>query len=404
MADGGPDEIPMRRIIVAGASLAGHQAARSLRKLGFDGRLTILGAETHLPYERYPLSKDYLTRRVERDRLDIDSRDLDVEWQLGRTATGLDLDRRCVVVDRVERAHFDGLVVATGSRPRLPFPLAEGVSGAFVLRTIEDGEALRAALGGPPHRLVIVGDGLIAAEVASAATALGHSTAMVGSSPVPTSRALGLDVARHLCAVHADMGVTVVPDTRVSALVVRAGRVRGVRLCDGGKLHADLVVLASGTRPNVEWLRTSGLEVSGGLGCRDTLHAIGSDIVVGAGDVVRAPHRWLEGDSVRLEHWTSTRYQARLAAANLLQGPELARPQDELPTFVTSIHGVRIRVLGFPAQAEVGWVAWGSLRDNEALVTMYRRGRLVAAAAVNAADKLNHLRDSWASHRMSAPW
>jgi NADPH-dependent 2,4-dienoyl-CoA reductase/sulfur reductase-like enzyme len=389
----------MRRIIVVGASLAGHQAAKSLRDLGFDGQLTILGAESHRPYDRYPLSKDYLARRLERDGLDIDSLDLDVEWRLGQTASGLDLDGRFVVIDEVERARFDGLVVATGSRPRVPFPLPDDVADVFVLRTLEDGTALGAALAGPPCRVVIVGDGLIGAEVASVATAAGHSTTMVGSSPVPSSRALGLDVARHLCSLHGQRRVRLVPNARVSALDVRAGRVRGVRLDDGRVLDADLVVLATGTRPNIEWLETSGLDVSDGLGCGATLHAIGSDVVVGAGDVVRAPHPGLDGESIRLEHWASTRHQAMVAAANLLTGPALALPQSELPTFGTRIHGVGVRVVGFPSHAENTRIAWGSLQDGEALVTMYRRGRLVAATAVNAPDKLTHLRDSWASDR-----
>jgi NADPH-dependent 2,4-dienoyl-CoA reductase/sulfur reductase-like enzyme len=389
----------MRSIIVVGASLAGHQAAKSLRSSGYDGALTILGAEVHRPYDRYPLSKSYLAGEVERSGLDIAAGDLDVDWRLGQTATALDLASRSVTVDDGDRISFDGLVVATGSRPRVPFPIPGDLSGVFALRTVEDGTELSAALTRAPCRVVIVGGGLIGAEVASVATGAGHSTTLVDSSPVPTSRALGLDVARHLRALHVENGVRLVTGARVRALDGYAGRLRGVRLHDGGVLDADLVVLATGTRPHTEWLETSGLEVSQGLRCRATLHAVGSDIVVGAGDVVNAPHPALPGESVRLEHWASTRHQAIVAAASLLAGPELALSQSELPTFGTRIHGVGIRVLGFPSHAEDSRVAWGSLQDGEALVTMYRRGRLVAATAVNAADKLTHLRDSWASDR-----
>ena len=113
----------MRRIIVVGASLAGHQAARCLRDLGYDGDLTVLGAEVHRPYDRYPLSKAYLTGDLERRGLEIEPRDLDVDWRLGQTATGLDLAGRYITIDGAYRAHFDGLVVATGSRPRLPFSI-----------------------------------------------------------------------------------------------------------------------------------------------------------------------------------------------------------------------------------------------------------------------------------------
>jgi NADPH-dependent 2,4-dienoyl-CoA reductase/sulfur reductase-like enzyme len=386
----------MRRIIVVGASLAGHQAAKCLRGLGYHGQLTIIGAEVHRPYDRYPLSKGYLAGELERGGLDIEPGDLDVDWRLGRTATGLDLAGRYVTIDAADRAPFDGLVVATGSRPRVPFALGGGVGGVFVLRTVEDGTALRAALAGPPCRVVIVGGGLIGAEVASLATTLGHSTTLVDGSAVPTARTLGVLVARHLLSLHVEKGVRLVSFARVSTLDVQTGRVRGLFLDTGQRVEADLVVLATGTRPNIEWLKTSGLTISNGLGCRATLHAKGSDVVVGAGDVVHAPHPALDGESVRLEHWASTRNQAMVAARNLLAGPSLGHPQSELPTFGTTIHGAAVRVLGFPAHAENSQVAWGSLQDGQAIVAMHRRGRLVAAIAVNATDMLTLLRESWA--------
>ena len=386
----------MKRIIVVGGSLAGHEAAQCLRSLGYGGQLAVVGAEIHRPYDRYPLSKAYLADELERAGLDIEPEDLDVDWCLGKPATGLDLAGRYVTIDGADRAPFDGLVVATGSRPRVPFPLRLDDTGVFVLRTVEHGTALRAALAGPPCRVVIVGGGLIGAEVASVARTAGHVATLVDSSPTPTSRALGHQVARHLCAVHIERGVRLVPNARVSALDVHAGRVRGVQLHNGEGIEAEVVVIATGTRPNIEWLRTSGLAISDGLLCRDTLHAIGSEVVVGAGDVVQAPHPALDGESVRLEHWASTRHQAMIAARNLLSGPSLARPQSELPTFGTTIHGVKIRVWGFPSHAESSRVVWGSLRDSEAIVAMHRRGRLVAAVAVNADERLTLLRDSWA--------
>ena len=385
----------MRRIIVVGASLAGHQAARCLRDLGYDGDLTVLGAEVHRPYDRYPLSKAYLTGDLERRGLEIEPRDLDVDWRLGQTATGLDLAGRYVTIDEADRAHFDGLVVATGSRPRLPFSIRRDVEGVFVLRTVEDGMALRAALAGGRSRLVVVGGGLIGAEVVSLASPAGHLTTLVDSSPVPTSRTLGLRVGEHLRSLHLANGVRLLSSTRVSALDVKAGRVSGVHLHTGQRLDADVVVLATGTRPNIEWLQGSGLELSNGLSCRATLHANGSDLVVGVGDVVYAPHPALDGESVRLEHWASTRHQARIAATNLLVGPSSGCPQSELPVFGTTIQGAAIRVLGFPSHADDSEVVWGSIQDGEAIVAMRRRGRLVAAVAVNAREKLTLLQDRW---------
>ena len=386
----------MKRIYIVGGSLAGHHAAKCLRELGYDGDLTLVGAEAHRPYDRYPLSKAFLSGDLDRRALDIEPRDLEIHWRLGQTATGLDLARRYLTIDGVDRAHFDGLVVATGSRPRVPRSMPRDVKGVFVVRNIEDSTALRAALSAARCRVVVVGGGLIGAEVTSIATAAGHATTLVDSSPVPTSRALGLHVANHLRKLHVQNGVRLRPGARVSGLDVHAGRVRGAVLDTTERLGADIVVLATGTQPNVEWLVGSGLTVSDGLSCRATLHAKDSDIVVGAGDVVHAPHPALEGESIRVEHWASTRHQARVAATNLLVGPRQGRPQGQLPVFGTTIHGAAIRVIGFPSTAESSDLVWGSIQGaDEAIVAMRRRGRLVAAVAVNAADKLSLLDDQW---------
>jgi NADPH-dependent 2,4-dienoyl-CoA reductase/sulfur reductase-like enzyme len=157
-----------------------------------------------------------------------------------------------------------------------------------------------------------------------------------------------------------------------------------VTLDDGTRLPADLVVMAIGTQPNVEWLDGSGLRLAGGLDCRATLHAVGSDRVVGAGDAVRAPHPLLGGESMRMEHWASTRHQAALAVENLLAGPASARSLTELPEFGTTIHGARIRAAGFPQLADRGRVVWGSFEDGAAVVWLSRGPTAVAAISVNA--------------------
>ena len=393
----------MKHIIVVGGSLAGHQTAKCLRDLGYAGDLTVYGAEAHGPYDRYPLSKSYLTGELHRSGLDIEPRDLDVDWELGRRATGLDLAGRRVTIDNREQARFDGLVVATGSRPRVNIAGHGATRGVHALRSIEDSATLKAALvadGG--RRLVVVGGGLIGAEVASVASAAGHHTTLVDSSPIPTARALGPTAARHVSDLHEARGVRLLTGARVRGLDVHADHVNGVVLRNGDRLAADLVVLATGTRPNVEWLDGSGLDAScDGLRCRATLHAYGSDLVVGAGDVVDAPHPALDGASVRVEHWASTRHQARVAAANLLAGPDHASSQSELPSFGTTLHGAAIRAVGFPAKADDDEVVWGSIQDGEAVVAMRRHGRLIAAVAVNAADKLKLLVDPW-SEQISA--
>ena len=354
----------MRRIVIVGGSLAGHRAARTLRDLGHDGELTVIGSEPHRPYDRFPLSKDFLTRRAGRAALDLDGPSSDVDWRLGATATQLDLAGRRVALEDRTTIPFDGLVIASGARPR-DVELVERVGGAFVLRTVEDAEGLRSVLESPARRIVIVGGGLIGAEVAAAAAAAGHHTTMIDPSDLPTARAVGRPVAEHLQRLHRAAGVHVLLQTRVRELDVRSGAIAGVVLEDGRRLPADVVLMATGTTPNVEWLQGSGLDVSGGLRCGPTLHARGSDRVVGAGDVVRAPQELLGGESSRVEHWASTLDHADLAAANLLVGPGEARTLTDLPTFGTTIHGARIRAVGFPQFADRSLVVWGSMEIGQ---------------------------------------
>jgi NADPH-dependent 2,4-dienoyl-CoA reductase/sulfur reductase-like enzyme len=291
------------------------------------------------------------------------------------------------MVDGGDRIRFDGLVVASGARPRDASAVA-GVHGALVVRTVEDATELKEALAGSARRVVVVGGGLIGAEVAAAAVAGGHETTLIDSSDVPSSRTLGHVVAEYLLGLHRGAGVLVRPNTRALRLDVQARVVTGVLLEDGSRLPADIVVMATGTTPNAEWMADSGLSTAGGLSCGPTLHALGSDVVVGAGDVVRVPHPLIDGQSLRVEHWASTLDHAELAAANLLAGPESGVPLTALPGFGTTIHGARIRSLGFPQVADRSRVVWGSLESGKALVVLGRREKAVAAISVNAADLL----------------
>lgn len=377
----------MRRIVVVGASLAGHRAAHALRGLGYDGELTVIGSERHHAYDRFPLSKAFLTRSTDRAGLELDGAPADVDWRLGETATQLDLAGRHVILGDRTSVRFDGLVVASGARPR-DVAIVDGVRGAFVLRTVEDAEELRAVLEQRTRRLVVVGGGLIGTEVAATASAQGHHTTLVDPSGLPTARAVGVPVAEHLRRLHRAAGVHVRLRRRARRLDVKAGAVAGVVLDDGSRVPADVVVMATGTVPNVEWLQGSGLRVSQGLVCRPTLHAEGSERIVGAGDVVRAPQTLLGGESPRVEHWASTLDHADLAAANLLVRPAEARSLTALPTFGTVIHGARIRAVGFPQAADRSQVVWGSVETGEALVALGRGSQLVAVVSLNAHERL----------------
>jgi NADPH-dependent 2,4-dienoyl-CoA reductase/sulfur reductase-like enzyme len=378
----------MRRIVVVGASLAGHHAADSLRRLGYDGALTVIGGEPHLPYDRYPLSKAFLCGDVDRQGLDLSTGIADVDWRLGSVATSLDLGGRHVVTHDGERIPFDGLVVACGARARHR-PMAQALDGAFVLRTVDDAVALRAALAVPGRRVVVAGGGLIGAEVAATSVEAGHHTTLLHPADVPAVHVVGLPVAAHLRELHRAAGVNVRPRTRVRELLGGRDAVTGVLLDDSSRIPADVVVMATGTEPNVEWLQGSGLATDDGLHCGPTLFALGSDRVVGAGDVVRTPHPLSPDTSVRVEHWASTRHQAARAAENLLAGPNLARPLTAMPEFGTRIHGARVRGVGFPQLATHGSVVWGSLRSGSAVVALVRGTTSVALVSVNA-DRVLH--------------
>ena len=375
----------MRHVVVVGGSLAGHRAAEVLRNLGFDGDVTVIGEEEHRPYDRWPLSEGYLLGKTDRLGLDISiADDNDVRWRLGERATGLNLAARQLVLGNGDTIGFDGLVVATGARARR-LASTGVVGGTFALRTIEDADGIRDALSSGPREVAIVGGGLIGAELASAAVALGHHVTLITPGSVPAPRQLGRLVSTNVDRARVAAGVRVVSRSRARGVGREAGQTAGVLLHDGRWLPAEVVVVAIGTVPNVEWLYGSGLDVTDGLLCGPTLHAVGSSVVVGAGDVVRFPHPLLDNQLVRMEHWASTHDQASLAAGSLLAGPNTADHLNALPQFGTLLHGIELRVVGFPEVADHDEVVCGSLESGPAVVSLSRRGRVVAAVSVNRA-------------------
>jgi NADPH-dependent 2,4-dienoyl-CoA reductase/sulfur reductase-like enzyme len=378
----------LSRVVVVGGSLAAHRAACALRSRGYAGEVIVLGAENHAPYDRFPLSKAYLARQLDRTGLDLAPTPPDVTWRLGATATGLDLQRRVVRLEGGECLAFEGLVVASGARPR---DEAAGVSGVFTLRTVDDSEALRHHLDAAQRSLVVVGGGLIGAELASTAVHEGHDTTLIDGAAVPSIRALGLPLAEHLLDLHRRAGTTVLTATRGGALVTADGAVTGIRLGTGAVVPADTVVLATGTVPNVDWLSGSGLATEGGLHCTATLHAVGAprDVpVVAAGDVILAPHALLAGQRLRVESWAGTLAQADTAVANLLGEPHRHQPWVELPTYATTIHGARIRIVGYPQVADTARLLQGSIAEGRALLVLGRGDRALAVVSLDEHDEL----------------
>ncbi|EKX68174.1 NAD(P)/FAD-dependent oxidoreductase, partial [Streptomyces ipomoeae] len=248
----------MNRILVVGASAAGLAAAETLRREGYTGTLTLVGDEPHAPYDRPPLSKQLLAAEWEADRLalrppsDLDGLDLDL--CLGTAATGLDLTAREVRLADGSTVPYDGLVIATGVRPRrLPG------EGAHVLRTLDDALALRDRLT-PGRRLVVVGAGFLGAEAAAVAWRLGAEVTLLEPASVPLAHAVGEEVGAVLSRAHLDHGV----DLRTGVTVTEVTE-DGVRLAGGEVVEADEVLVAVGSLPNTEWLTDSGLGIGDGV-------------------------------------------------------------------------------------------------------------------------------------------
>ncbi|MFI6455760.1 NAD(P)/FAD-dependent oxidoreductase [Streptosporangium amethystogenes] len=366
-----------RHLLVVGASLAGLRAVEAARRSGFDGRITLIGAEPHLPYDRPPLSKAFL------DGADLPAfrseevlrEELGVELALGAAATTLDTETGTVRAGGREFG-YDALVIATGAGARA-LPGADGLRGVHTLRTRDDALAVRRALDAGA-RTVVVGAGFIGSEVASAARKRGLAVTIVEALPTPLVRAVGETMGGACAALHARNGTDLRCGAGVRA-VEGDGQVERVVLSDGTVLAADLVVAGIGAVPATGWLAGSGLTLDDGVVCDETLFT-GAPGVYAAGDVARW-HNPLFGRHMRLEHWTSAAEQGAVAARNALD-PAAAKPYSTVPYFWSDWYGVRIQFVGVPATDEVRVVDGDPAGEH--LVALYREGdRLVGALTLN---------------------
>ncbi|MEN1883938.1 NAD(P)/FAD-dependent oxidoreductase [Streptomyces mirabilis] len=370
----------MRTVAVVGASLAGLSAARSLRKQGYDGRLVVIGDELHRPYDRPPLSKEFLAGTLgEADlSLETDDEDLRAEWLLGARAAGLDRTERAVRLADGREVRADGIVIATGAAART-LPGSEGLAGVHTLRTLDDARALRDELarGG---RLVVIGGGFIGAEVASTAYALGLDVTVVEAAPTPLAGPLGARMGDIVSALHVDHGVRLLCGVGVKGLSGER-RVDAVLLEDGRSIPGDIVVVGVGARPCVEWLEGSGVELDNGVKCgADGRTSLAG--VVAVGDCAS----WYDpraGAHRRVEHWTGARERPDAAIATLLAGgavePGVPRP----PYFWSDQYGVKIQFAGHAAAADSVTIEAGAADDRDVLAVYRRAGVPVAVLGMN---------------------
>jgi 3-phenylpropionate/trans-cinnamate dioxygenase ferredoxin reductase component len=386
-----------RRIAVIGASLSGLRAAEQLRAQGYEGELVLVGAEPHLPYDRPPLSKEYLLGTVGvadlalAEQSDID--ELDAQWRLGVAAERLDPAGGRVVLSSGEDVTADGVVIATGGAPRR-LPAADGLRGVHVLRTVEDADALRADLTGGAQHVVVIGAGFIGAEVAATCRTLGLEVAIVEAMPVPLSTALGPELGAVCAGLHATKGVRLLTGTTVQEWLTAADgagrrRVTGLQLSDGQRLRADVVVVGIGMQPAAGWLADSGLLVDNGV-LTNAGYVTEWPNVVAVGDVAR-PWSVRTGRYARREHWTDAAEGPAIAVRNLLAG-QTVQHFDKPSYFWSDQYGTRIQYAGAAEPSDEIRFLEGAPADGTFVATYHRDGATTAVLAMNSPRLFTRLR------------
>jgi 3-phenylpropionate/trans-cinnamate dioxygenase ferredoxin reductase subunit len=368
--------------IIAGAGLAGAKAAETLREEGFDGRLVMIGAEPERPYERPPLSKDYLRGDAERETIYVHPEGFyaehDIELKLGRRAVELDLRERELVLDDGEWLHYDRLLLTTGAEPRrLAIPGSE-LDGVLYLRSVADCDVLRGRLdqGGS---VVVVGAGWIGCEAAASARSRGLDVTVVDPQAVPLEHVLGRELGAVYRDIHLDHGVRMQLGTGVDRFE-GAGAVERVQTSDGDAIDCDFVVVGVGVRPRIEVAMRAGIAVGDGILADERLQTSAPGVFV-AGDVAGAQHPFY-GERVRVEHWANALEQGPGAARNML-GRALA--YERLPYFFSDQYDVGMEYTGY-ARTWDRVVFRGDPATREFIAFWLDGDRVVAGMNVNVWD------------------
>jgi 3-phenylpropionate/trans-cinnamate dioxygenase ferredoxin reductase subunit len=305
--------------IIVGGGLAGAIAAQTLREEGFDGRITLLGEEPHRPYERPPLSKDYLQGKADRDSIFAHPEpwyaDHAVELRLGTAVTSLDPTARTVTTATGVQLGYDKLLLTTGSTPRrLSVPGAD-LDGVRYLRSVDDSERIKAGFA-QAHRVAIIGAGWIGLETAAAARNAGLDVTLLERSKLPLLHVLGPEAAAIFANLHRDHGVDLRSQVAVAELTGSNGAVTGVILSDGSRIDADMVLVGVGITPNTQLAAEAGLDVDNGILVDEHLRS--SDVnIFAAGDVANAYNPRLDRH-IRVEHWANARRQGATAGKAML--------------------------------------------------------------------------------------
>jgi 3-phenylpropionate/trans-cinnamate dioxygenase ferredoxin reductase subunit len=375
-----------RGFVIVGAGLAGAKAAEALREQGYDGTITLVGDEQHRPYERPPLSKDYLAGKAERDSVFVHGADWydehDVALRSGVTATAVERGAHRVDLSDGESLEYDKLLLATGATPRA-LPGAEGV---LYLRRIEDSDRIREVLSTGGH-LVVIGAGWIGMEVAAAARQAGLKVTVLETLELPLLRVLGPEIARVFATLHTDNGVDLRLGVKVEQILTGPdGKANGVRLADGTQIDADAVLVGIGAVPNTSLAEDAGLKVDNGVVVDASLRTSDPDIFA-AGDVANAAHPTM-GRQIRVEHWANALNQPAIAAAGMLGG---SKRYEELPYFYTDQYDLGMEYIGH-GEGYDQVVVRGDLASREFIAFWLRDGRVIAGMNVNVWDVVDPIK------------
>jgi 3-phenylpropionate/trans-cinnamate dioxygenase ferredoxin reductase component len=368
--------------VIVGASLAGAKAAEELRDRGFDGRVMLIGAEAERPYERPPLSKDYLRGESAREKTYVHEEEFydqhEVELITGREATGLDVADRKITLDDGQSIDYDRLLLTTGAEPRrLSVPGSE-LDGIHYLRTLDDCEALRQRLGSG-GRVAVVGAGWIGSEVAASARQKGLEVTLIDPLALPNERIFGPEIGSFYRDVHAEHGVELALGDGVEAFEGN-GEVAAVRTSSGRTIECDFAVVGIGVAPRIQLAVEAGLDVDNGILVDEKLQSSAPNVFA-AGDVANAWHPFYR-QRIRVEHWANALNQGPAAARAMI---DEAVAYERLPYFFSDQYEVGMEYSGFATEWDQ--VVFRGDREGAEFVAFWlKNSRVLAGMNVNVWD------------------
>lgn len=371
-------------VVIVGASMGGLRVAEALRRFGYAGPITAIGAEPYAPYNRPPLSKEVLAAEVSHEAVAFPQRAAteDVNWILGTRVVSADLENSTVTDDTGLVHDYSAIIAATGLRPKR-LQVANGdLLGRHVVRTLDDAIALRAELVAGA-KIVILGAGFIGCEVAATARKLGCRVTVVAPGVHPIVRPLGVELAREIQRRHEEQGVEFRMKTTVTDLFGDK-RVSGAKLDSGEELECDVFIEAIGSEANVEWLEGNNLDLTDGILTNSSLQAVmlnGSAVenLYAVGDVARFPNPVFDDVPRRVEHWNIPTDSAKFVAQHFTGSA--AGPFAPVPSFWSDQYDIHLLAFGLLGLADEVKLLHGDIHDD-CVFGYFRAGKMVGVAGI----------------------